>query len=194
MDVHLIGARHLPSSFGLKSVEGYIVKVRPLMTHWQRDANRCKSFQVKLFPGSTKFDSSIQSSSWPKFNETFRFPMAPLHKWESQLQSRHFLSYQSTAFDSRSSLKSKQRDYNRDINGNVSLPEKLFKGTFVVFTVIALLELPAGVSGNCSKVIFINFCYDFSRSQGSKARINRWSGKAAWSSAIEHRKYSHTSI
>lgn len=46
----------------------------------------------------------------------------------------------------RSSLKSKHRDYNRDINGNVSLPEKVFKGTFVVFTVIALLELPSGVS------------------------------------------------
>lgn len=43
-------------------------------------------------------------------------------------------------------MKSKQRDYNRDINGNDSLPEKIFKGTFVVFTVIALLELPTGVS------------------------------------------------
>lgn len=37
-------------------------------------------FQVKLFPGSAKFESSIQTSSWPKFGETFRFPMAPLHK------------------------------------------------------------------------------------------------------------------
>lgn len=27
LDVHLIGARHLPSNFGLKTVEGYIVKV-----------------------------------------------------------------------------------------------------------------------------------------------------------------------
>lgn len=27
LDVHLIGARHLPSSFGLKTVEGYVVKV-----------------------------------------------------------------------------------------------------------------------------------------------------------------------
>lgn len=43
-------------------------------------------------------------------------------------------------------MKSKQRDYNRDINGNLSLPERLFKGTFVVFTVTALLELPTGVS------------------------------------------------
>jgi hypothetical protein len=32
------------------------------------------------------------------------------------------------------------------MNGNETLPEKLFKGTFVVFTVIALLELPSGVS------------------------------------------------
>lgn len=43
-------------------------------------------------------------------------------------------------------MKSKQRDYDRDINGNLSLPEKLFKGTFVVLTVTALLELPSGVS------------------------------------------------
>jgi hypothetical protein len=43
-------------------------------------------------------------------------------------------------------MKSRQRDCNQDINGNVSLPEKVFKGTFVVFTVIALLELPSGVS------------------------------------------------
>lgn len=27
LEVNLIGARHLPSSFGLKSVEGYLVKV-----------------------------------------------------------------------------------------------------------------------------------------------------------------------
>lgn len=45
-------------------------------------------------------------------------------------------------------MKSKQRDNSRDINGNVSLPERIFKGTFVVFTVIALLELPTGVSDN----------------------------------------------
>lgn len=28
LDVHLIGARHLPTNFGLKSVEGYVVKVK----------------------------------------------------------------------------------------------------------------------------------------------------------------------
>lgn len=103
LEVNLIGARHLPSNFGLKTVEGYMIK-------------------VKLFPGTAKFDSSIQTSSWPKFNESFRFPMAsPL----------------------KSSMKSKYRDY-QDINGNETLPQKLFKGTFVVFTVIALLELPSG--------------------------------------------------
>lgn len=42
-------------------------------------------------------------------------------------------------------MKSKNRDINRDVNGNLSLPEKVFTGTFVVFTVIALLELPNGV-------------------------------------------------
>ena len=41
-------------------------------------------------------------------------------------------------------MKSKlQRDY-QDMNGNETLTQKLFKGTFVVFTVIALLELPSG--------------------------------------------------
>lgn len=43
-------------------------------------------------------------------------------------------------------MRLKRQDINRDVNGNVSLPEKVFKGTFVVFTVIALLELPTGVS------------------------------------------------
>jgi hypothetical protein len=83
---------------------------------------------VKLFPGTSKFDSSIQTSSWPKFNESFRFPMA------SSLKS---------------SMKSKYREAYQDINGNETLPQKLFKGTFVVLTVIALLELPSGVS--CSR-------------------------------------------
>lgn len=41
-------------------------------------------------------------------------------------------------------MKSKHLEY-RDVNGNETLPQKLFKGTFVVFTVIALLELPNGV-------------------------------------------------
>ncbi|KAG5681020.1 hypothetical protein PVAND_010486 [Polypedilum vanderplanki] len=103
LEVQLIGARHLPSKFGLKTVEGYMIK-------------------VKLFPGTSKFDSSIQTSSWPKFNESFRFPLG------SSLKS---------------SMKSKYRDF-QDINGNETLPQKLFKGTFVVFTVIALLELPSG--------------------------------------------------
>lgn len=51
----------------------------------------------------------------------------------------------SLAFIPRSSMKNKYRDF-QDINGNETLPQKLFKGTFVVFTVIALLELPNGVS------------------------------------------------
>lgn len=43
-------------------------------------------------------------------------------------------------------MKSKmQRDYH-DMNGNETLTQKLFKGTFVVFTVTALLELPSGTS------------------------------------------------
>lgn len=46
LQVHLVGARHLPVSFGLKSVEGYMIK-------------------IKLFPGAAKFDSSIQTTSCP---------------------------------------------------------------------------------------------------------------------------------
>lgn len=81
LDVHLIGARHLPSNFGLKTVEGYIVKVRIELPNEACPADCVESvLQVKLFPGSAKFDSSIQTSSWPKFNETFRFPLAPQHK------------------------------------------------------------------------------------------------------------------
>uniref|UniRef100_A0A2M4ANV2 Protein kinase c conserved region 2 n=1 Tax=Anopheles triannulatus TaxID=58253 RepID=A0A2M4ANV2_9DIPT len=59
--VSLIGARHLPSSFGLKTVEGYMVK-------------------VKVFPGAMKYESSIVTNSWPTFGETFRFPLVTNHK------------------------------------------------------------------------------------------------------------------
>uniref|UniRef100_A0A2M4BK09 Protein kinase c conserved region 2 n=1 Tax=Anopheles marajoara TaxID=58244 RepID=A0A2M4BK09_9DIPT len=59
--VSLIGARHLPSSFGLKTVEGYMVK-------------------VKMFPGAIKYESSIVTNSWPSFGETFRFPLVTSHK------------------------------------------------------------------------------------------------------------------
>lgn len=62
LQVHLVGARHLTASFGLKSVEGYMIK-------------------IKLFPGTIKLDSSIQTTSWPTFGETFRFPLAASHKW-----------------------------------------------------------------------------------------------------------------
>lgn len=60
----------------------------------QRSIAWLNIFQVKLFPGSAKYDSSIQTSSWPKFGETFRFPMAPLHKWVTMKFSCHgCLSY-----------------------------------------------------------------------------------------------------
>lgn len=61
LHVKIIGARHLTSLFGLKVVQGYVVK-------------------VKLFPGTLRYDSSIQTASWPTFNETFRFPMEPTTK------------------------------------------------------------------------------------------------------------------
>lgn len=103
LQVHLVGARHLPGSFGLKSVEGYMIK-------------------IKLFPGTAKFDSSIQTTSWPTFGETFRFPLAASHKSSFRVK--------------KNQSKAKPDE---------SPPEKLFSGNFVVFTVFALLELPPGV-------------------------------------------------
>lgn len=45
----------------------------------------------------------------------------------------------------RSSFKMKNhQDFNG--NNNETLPQRLFKGNFVVFTVFALLELPPGVT------------------------------------------------
>ncbi|XP_055625402.1 uncharacterized protein LOC129768053 [Toxorhynchites rutilus septentrionalis] len=102
LQVHLVGARHLPTSFGLKSVEGYMIK-------------------IKLFPGAAKFDSSIQTTSWPTFGETFRFPLAASHK---------------------SSFRVKKNQ--PKVKPDETVPEKLFNGNFVVFTVFALLELPPG--------------------------------------------------
>ncbi|XP_055610796.1 uncharacterized protein LOC129757550 isoform X2 [Uranotaenia lowii] len=104
LQVHLVGARHLPVSFGLKSVEGYMIK-------------------VKLFPGAAKFDSSIQTNSWPTFGETFRFPLAASHKSSFRVK------------------KNQPKD-----KPDQTVPEKLFSGNFVVFTVFALLELPPGGS------------------------------------------------
>lgn len=42
-------------------------------------------------------------------------------------------------------MKSKNRDYKKNCGNFSSLPEKVFNGNFVVFTVVALLELPNGV-------------------------------------------------
>ncbi|KAL1404599.1 hypothetical protein pipiens_001714 [Culex pipiens pipiens] len=103
LQVHLVGARHLTASFGLKSVEGYMIK-------------------IKLFPGTIKLDSSIQTTSWPTFGETFRFPLAASHK---------------------SSFRVKKNQPKGE-KPQETIPEKLFNGNFVVFTVFALLELPPG--------------------------------------------------
>jgi hypothetical protein len=103
---------------------------------------------VKLFPGSTKYDSSIQTASWPKFNETFKFPLASAQK---------------------SSFKLK----NREPSTSENLPEHYFKGNFVVLTVFALLELPPGVSSNKVQVIATScFIYssDYRLVQASKKR------------------------
>lgn len=74
--VRVNGARHLPSNFGIKSVEGYVVKVIYFNGYCG-----CGFFlffnnlKVKLFPGSLRFDTSIQTCSWPTFNENFKFPL-----------------------------------------------------------------------------------------------------------------------
>ncbi|XP_037927229.1 uncharacterized protein LOC119690271 isoform X2 [Teleopsis dalmanni] len=104
LNVHLLAARHLPALFGFKLVLGYVIK-------------------VKLFPGTKRLDSSIQTNSWPKFNETFKFPLSPEYK---------------------SSLKHSSINGGGGSTKYVSefTPEELFGGQFVVFTVYALLELP----------------------------------------------------
>ncbi|XP_075161990.1 uncharacterized protein LOC142234697 [Haematobia irritans] len=101
LNVNLIAARHLPSLFGFKIVQGYLIK-------------------VKLFPGSKRLDSTIQTNTWPKFNETFKFPLAP---------------------EIKPSLKHSSRRGSKAAVADIT-PEELITGQFVVFTVYALLELP----------------------------------------------------
>ncbi|XP_047526735.1 uncharacterized protein LOC125064014 [Vanessa atalanta] len=54
--VTVIGARHLPSLFGLSRAHGYLVK-------------------VKMFPGDNKYETTLQESSWPIWNEDFKFQL-----------------------------------------------------------------------------------------------------------------------
>ncbi|KAI9587165.1 uncharacterized protein LOC119632605 [Glossina fuscipes] len=110
LNVHLIAARHLPSLFGFKIVQGYLIK-------------------VKLFPGTKRLDSTIQTNTWPKFNEHFRFPLAP---------------------DIKPSLKHSSRRGSKSAVSDFT-PEELFAGQFVVFTVYALLELPPTTFNRFSK-------------------------------------------
>ncbi|EDV96094.1 uncharacterized protein LOC6557355 [Drosophila grimshawi] len=116
LNVHLIAARHLPSLFGFKIVQGYLIK-------------------VKLFPGTKRLDSSIQTNTWPKFNENFKFPLVP----DIKPSLKH-----GSAFASRRQTQSQN-------NGDSSTLDELFAGQFVVFTVYALLELPAASFNRFSK-------------------------------------------
>lgn len=54
--ITVIGARHLPSLFGLSRAHGYLVK-------------------VKVFPGDSKYETTLQESSWPIWNEDFKFQL-----------------------------------------------------------------------------------------------------------------------
>ncbi|VVC99506.1 uncharacterized protein LOC126977124 [Leptidea sinapis] len=56
--VTVIGARNLPSLFGLSRAHGYLVK-------------------VKIFPGENKYETALQQSSWPIWNEDFKFQLKP---------------------------------------------------------------------------------------------------------------------
>lgn len=93
------------------------------------------------------------------------------------------------------SMKSKSRDY-ADMNGSSSLPEKVFKGTFVVFTVVALLELPNGVSCTLiTDVVELDFSHEkisisFREIQPSKRPTKPSNDKAVSSFAIQRRKFS----
>ncbi|XP_013188987.1 uncharacterized protein LOC106133717 [Amyelois transitella] len=74
--VTVIGARHLPSFFGLSRAHGYLVK-------------------VKIFPGDSKFETTLQESSWPIWNEDFKFQLKQKDTKKNDLQSLvagHFLS------------------------------------------------------------------------------------------------------
>lgn len=78
--VTVIGARHLPSLFGLSRAHGYLVK-------------------VKVFPGDSRFETTLQESSWPVWNEDFKFQLkqkdAKKGQEKTDLQSLlagHFLS------------------------------------------------------------------------------------------------------
>lgn len=78
--VTVIGARHLPSLFGLSRAHGYLVK-------------------VKIFPGDSRFETTLQESSWPVWNEDFKFQLKPkdtkklTEKTDLQsLLAGHFLS------------------------------------------------------------------------------------------------------
>lgn len=78
--VTVIGARHLPSLFGLSRAHGYLVK-------------------VKVFPGDSRFETTLQESSWPVWNEDFKFQLKPKDVKKSidkpdlqSLLAGHFLS------------------------------------------------------------------------------------------------------
>lgn len=78
--VTVIGARHLPSLFGLSRAHGYLVK-------------------IKVFPGDSKYETTLQESSWPVWNEDFKFHIKPkdpkktTEKTDLQsLLAGHFLS------------------------------------------------------------------------------------------------------
>lgn len=77
LNINLIAARHLPSTFGFKVVQGYEIKVCGFASFFCSLFECFLLFQVKLFPGSKKYDSKIQTNSWPKFNENFKFSLVP---------------------------------------------------------------------------------------------------------------------
>ncbi|XP_051156238.1 uncharacterized protein LOC127278532 [Leptopilina boulardi] len=54
LSVTVLGARHLPQTFGFTRVNSYLVK-------------------VKLLPGKEKYETTTKNESWPQWNEEFVF-------------------------------------------------------------------------------------------------------------------------
>ncbi|XP_018318903.1 uncharacterized protein LOC108732533 [Agrilus planipennis] len=64
LKVKVIGARHLPTSYGSIRPEGYLVK-------------------VKVYPGSEKLETQMVKESWPTFNQEFTFDLLQMSSAKS---------------------------------------------------------------------------------------------------------------
>ncbi|XP_061377975.1 uncharacterized protein LOC116765820 [Danaus plexippus] len=126
--VTVIGARHLPSLFGLSRAYGYLVK-------------------IKIFPGESKYETTLQESSWPIWNEDFKFQLKQKDAKKSDkidlqnLVAGHFLSLTIYAIldspkpeaDRRKSAKLTDTKNSKLMNEDDSKAKGLFEKTFSSF-------------------------------------------------------------